>query len=531
MANVFTRMGDSFKSMIRNWLQVQPAINSTITLREQTSYQINAYKNRLLFAGDPSELEQFFMQTANDQVTKARFWASRPSKGNNIRKMHSGLPAMMVNTLSNIVASGMQDVEFNVIDTDPALIKIWEEIAEENKFKELITQAIEDTLVIGDGAFKISFDTDLSQYPIIEFYPGDKIEYIYKRGRLQAIRFYTEIEGKNSRYTLEETYSNAGVTYRLFDKDEKEVSLSLLEETRGLQTISSDFDFMFAVPLLFDKSPKYEGRGKSIFDAKTDSFDALDETVSQWQDAIRLGRIKRYIPISMIPRDPNTGAAIPINTLDNQYIGINSNMGEDNNNNILTDQPAIQYEGYINTYINNLDMCLQGIISPSTLGIDTKKLDNAEAQREKEKTTLYTRQNLVSILEDVLPKLVDITIKSYQGVIQGVTPSDIECTVEFAEYANPSFEAQVETVGKASSSQIMSVETQVETLWGDSKDEEWKKTEILRLKSERGIAELEEPVLAPNGFEDSMIGDVEDEDRRDNQASDRTRIGDDKLSE
>ena len=58
------------------WLQVQPAINSTITLREQTSYQINAYKNRLLFAGDPSELEQFFMQTANDQVTKARFWAS-----------------------------------------------------------------------------------------------------------------------------------------------------------------------------------------------------------------------------------------------------------------------------------------------------------------------------------------------------------------------------------------------------------------------------------------------------------------------
>lgn len=35
--------------------------------------------------------------------------------------------------------------------------------------------------------------------------------------------------------------------------------------------------FIMAVPLLFYKSAKYKGRGKSIFDAKIDNFDALDE--------------------------------------------------------------------------------------------------------------------------------------------------------------------------------------------------------------------------------------------------------------
>ena len=39
----------------------------------------------------------------------------------------------------------------------------------------------------------------------------------------------------------------------------------------------------------------------------------------------------------------------------------------------------------------------------------------------------------------------------------------------------------------------MSVEAQVEELYGDSRDDEWKQEEIARLKAEQGIAEVEEP--------------------------------------
>ena len=52
-------------------------------------------------------------------------------------------------------------------------------------------------------------------------------------------------------------------------------------------------------------------------------------------------------------------------------------MGENAKNQIDTEQPAIPHDSYLASYCTALDLCLQGIISPSTLGIDVKKLDNA----------------------------------------------------------------------------------------------------------------------------------------------------------
>ena len=146
------------------------------------------------------------------------------------------------------------------------------------------------------------------------------------------------------------------------------------------------------------------------------------------------------------------------------------------------------------TYITALDLCLQGLISPSTLGIDTKKLDNAEAQREKEKTTLYTRQTIIYALQECIQKLIDKVFKT-MNTMQNTALEDTEAEVTFGEYANPSFESQIETVGKAKTQGVMSIESIVEELYGDSKTDEWKAEEVRRIKNEQGIAEVEEPSL------------------------------------
>ena len=71
---------------------------------------------------------------------------------------------------------------------------------------------------------------------------------------------------------------------------------------------------------------------------------------------------------------------------------------------------------------------------------------------------------------------------------------DVKVDIPFGEYANPSFESQVETMAKARPGvALMSVEAQVEELYGDSRDDQWKQEEIARLKAEQGIAEVEEP--------------------------------------
>ena len=141
-------------------------------------------------------------------------------------------------------------------------------------------------------------------------------------------------------------------------------------------------------------------------------------------------------------------------------------------------------------------------MSPSTLGIDVKKLDNAEATREKEKATLYTRNNIVNQLQKVLPKLVKMTLQAIDTLNNSAT-QDIDVDVTFGEYANPSFESQVETVSKAKQGGIMSVEASVDELYGDTKDDDWKQEEVARLKAEQGISDMEEPALnmESDGFE------------------------------
>ena len=72
---------------------------------------------------------------------------------------------------------------------------------------------------------------------------------------------------------------------------------------------------------------------------------------------------------------------------------------------------------------------------------------------------------------------------------------DTEAEVGFGEYANPSFESQIETVGQAKTQGVMSIESIIEELYGDSKTDEWKAEEVKRIKNEQGITELEEPSI------------------------------------
>ena len=98
------------------------------------------------------------------------------------------------------------------------------------------------------------------------------------------------------------------------------------------------------------------------------------------------------------------------------------------------------------------------------------------------------------MVEETIKDIVNITFKVYDNM-QEIAPKDIESTSTFGGYANPSFEAQVETVGKAATTNVMSVETRVEELWGDTKDAEWKKQEVLRIKQEIGIEITDEPAV------------------------------------
>jgi hypothetical protein len=500
-----------FKSMLTKaaikYLNVQPASESSMNIQEAYTYETNLIRNKLWYRGEAYELEQFFKNISSDPVNKARFWSAVPSENLSIRKIHSGLPAMIVDRLSDIIVADIDSIELENEEEN----NLWEEIRKDNKFDEMIGDIISKVLVSGDGAFKISIDNEVSKYPILEFFDGSMVEYETNRGRLKEIKFITYYNKSNyKRYKLVEIYGKGYVKYKLYDERDNEVSLSAIEETSNLVDVTFEGNFIMALPLMFFKSVKFEGRGKSLLDNKSDAFDALDEVISQWIDAIRDGRVQKYIPEDLVPRNPETGTLLKPNPFDNKFIAVGTSLAENANNQIDMKQADINYLAYVESYANAIDMCLQGIISPSTLGIDLKKTDNAEAQREKEKTTLYTRNKIVDTLTEVIPHLVEIILKT-NDVLNKKTPGEYEVSIAFGEYASPSFDTVVEIVGKAKSYGIMSIEKVVDELYGDTMTDEEKAIEIQRIKEQNGMFEAEEPKVTDE--EDyNNLGDPKDVD-------------------
>lgn len=487
------KMSENVKQKMQSWLQITPANVHSFNIQETMDFQANVIKNRIWYLGDPDELAQLYSQIDSSQ-NRLRFWAARSSTGREIRKMHIGLPAIMVDMLTSIIMT-----DFDEVIVPDKRKDAWQQISRENKFKSLLEEAVSQTLYLGDGAFKISLDTRMSEYPIIEWYPADRIDIIYDRGRMKEVVFKTGYKEGNKQYELQEHYGFGYIRNELMHNGQK-ADPKNVSALAGLKDIRFDDSFCMAVPFYIYSNPRTKGRGKSIFDGKTDDFDSLDEVWSQWIQATRDGRATKYIPQDLIPKNPETGALLKPNPFDNTFIATSGGMSENASDKIDVTQPDIPHESYLSTYITALDLCLQGIISPSTIGIDVKKLDNAEAQREKEKTTLYTRGKIIDALQTTIPELINTVFKSLDTLNQ-VTVEETETSVEFGDYANPSFESQIETVGKAKSSAIMSNEAVVDELYGDTKTEEWKQEEINRLNARDGVEMMEEPALNMDGLE------------------------------
>lgn len=478
------------QSFIMRLFKIEPARDRSVTILEPHTFRENVIRNKIWYHGDSAELEQYFQKTARWDVEKARFWAAKAQ--GSVRKMHSGIVSMVIDRYRDIVLADMDSTTFG--EGQDALDEVWDEIYAKSKLNDVIGEAIASALASGDGAFKITAD-ECSSYPIVEFYDAENVDYVYVHSNLREVRFYTSYKGKdNKNLRLEETYGFGYVRYSLYDDTGKEMPMGALPETAHLIDFGIERDLMLAVPLKIMNSTRYKNRGKALFDGKSDVLDGLDEVISQWIDAVRMGRIKRYIPERLIPQDPDTGQLLPANPFDNDFIAIGDDMSEKAAQQVEISQPAISYEAYVSSYASFLDMVLQGVMSPSTLGIDLKKTENAESQREKEKVTLHVRNKIVDALNETLPELFRVILQCYD-IMCGKTPGDYEPSVKFGEYASPDFSTTVDTVGKAKQYGIMSIETSVDQLYGDTWSQEEKDAEIERLKAEQGIQELEEPAV------------------------------------
>lgn len=491
----------------------------------------------LWYEGRSEDLKRFYTQSliylpnpSADFFTtnQSYFWrvvASEPET----KATHSGLPHAIIDTLISII--GKPEIKVNKkvlneqtknydIEEDIVLTELLNDILKDNNFQTLIDQdQLPYMLAVGDGAFFINYDKSISDFPMIVFSDGRNIEFEYKENRIVAVKRKTYFTENNKSYMLEDRRTTAlkedertktkkrvaTIEYNLYElaniKGEVKVKRELkdTQTTKELKNTSYDcIKEIIAVPTIY-KLDKSAGRGKGIFVGKYDLLDDLDQNLSMSSTTTRRSAPVDYVPEELMEYD-DEGNRKKFNTFErkvfvykndlNSATGVNQAM-------IETKQPILNFEQYSSQALEILHNILAGKVSPATLGIDLARDDNATAQREKEKVTIITRDDIIDFETEIIEKLCNLLLKVYFNSQENIVQAkeDYEIYVNFPEYANPSFDSKLAVLAPVFASGAMSAKQYVNELWGDSLTAEEKEEEIKKLEERQSAynAPDEEP--------------------------------------
>lgn len=441
-----------------------------------------------------TEKSTFFNSSVVKALSKQKyFWSI--SSTEKIKRVHSGIPYAIIDVITSVV--GQPKIEF----TNDELKRVFtEQLFEENNFFDILKEEqIPLTMAQGWGAFKINVDTDSSKMPLIAYYNAESVDFIYNNKKIVAYIFKDKFSiGTDTFLLLDIRFvqnNNSYIKYKLFKLERErninygvEVDLKSVPQFANLgEYILEGYNQPTAVSSIFFKSilNKNIFYGRSIFENKIDLFDDLDQALSQSSTTVRRSTPVDYIPSSLIGKTKDGKNKI-METYDRQYISYNSIPNGDGmtKDKIITTQPQLNGDMYSTIALNILNYILIGFLSPATMGIDVARKDNAEAQREKEKITGETRDKIIDKETRIIQQIIDIAYTMWRVAKYNEVPADKQekASVVFPEFANPSFENQIQILGQALSNNSLSIEKYVELLWGDKLSEEERELEIERLK-------------------------------------------------
>ena len=506
---------------------------------ENIKYQ-QVRENKVWYYGDSNELLNYYLnedlygnyrEPIYNRNRRDYFWAISNAEGN-IKRVHSGIPNAIVTTLVNAIGSP------KITSADKQEQEKIDKILEDNDFDILLNQQqLPLTMVEGWGAFKVCFDKKVQDTPFIKYYEAEDVEFVYRNKVLIGLIFKDYYKYKDKDYVLFETRrkenGNSIIEFNLFKLEDgdtiTEVSLSTIPDLTNYENrVIPKLNEVLGVPCKFFYDVHNKDYGRSIYTGKIDLFDDLDQDLSQASQTTRVSTPVEYYPVDLLERNGRTGEPKMPTAYNRQFIkkeGLPNGDGSMDGT-IQTTQPNLNFEQYSLNAKNILDYILTGLLSPATLGIDIAKKDNADAQREKEKVTIMTRNNIIASEIKILKKLLKLSlyIQDYldSGNIQLDKHKDI--SVKFDEFANPSFENELETLGNAWDKGLISTDKYLELLWGDKlSDEEITKEKIYletnKQRDDLKIGDIEQdgnnegpvrPNLPMEGQEQEDSGEVEE---------------------
>ena len=433
----------------------------------------NVQEAKTWYYGSSEKLKGFYTQSnlgafITEPIylnSKRQYFYSQAALYEKIKLVHSGLPYNIIYTMTNVI--GLSKIKYmdNNLQTDDEKGEkniLLQKILKFNQYDALKLNTQEPyTLVEGWGAYKIDIDPIIStDFPILRYYHAEDVDYVYRSGHIIGYIFKTYYKYNDRNYVLIETRKfdinrKLVIEYKLLENgvanEYREVPLGTIPELASLNSniVNVETKSLMVIPTVYFNDLEVEGvYGRSFFTGSIDIFDQIDQILSMRHYAASHSAPIEYIPDDMCEHDERDGHAIVPSSFNRVYIPKPSSRSADGSidTSIQVTQPQIQFGEYDNETKSLYTLALIGKMSPATIGIDLTKRDNAEAQREKEKTTIMTRNTIIRSQEEIDKKVCSELLEMFylmHGDNENARDYEDNISVEFNEFANPSYEDEM----------------------------------------------------------------------------------------
>lgn len=496
----------TFKDFIYSLInfKINKATRQTIEIDEDINRENAIELYRQLYIGSTEQITDIVQRL--DGLDQNNFYSRNVYDG---QRIHNTLIGNIIDTLNNIIMN-----DFISWDTDEENKELLEKIIYENDLEEMLEKITRYIQIDGDGAFTINYN-EKTKLPQIRFYRSDEIEIIneYQHFKELIIKHKKNIRGTT--YYIFEKYGYGYIEYIATDKDGKEYDREYfrnhIDETFPAEDEYFSNDICLGIPILFFNSMKYQDRGKSLLEDKLGTIFTLDEITSVYADEVGLNRTKQGINSEIIPKDKD-GNYIKRMPIQNRFIVFNKDSnGFDGNSNLdyFNIQSNLNSSEWETAILNYGQMLMQGVVSPSTLGIDTKTTtESAVSQKEKEKQTRFTVNKIEKGLKLSFCNLLKMCLVSYKYLNnEKYNIDEINVNMSFNQFNSSDWGQQASEVGQAKTLGVISTYSAVKKLNKDWTEEEIQE-EVERINAESGM-NYEDPFDRYN--EDDNITEEEEE--------------------
>lgn len=556
--SIFTRITDYFdnKRRTRLWrdlevlerkIKFEPKyskIPSAFFADDTFTRKVTEYM--LWYSGNEEALRTYFQNgdyISKDGESQNMFWEKAPS---DYPMIHSGFPALLSSKQPSILFGNGYELKAEVLTDKGDVIE-----DASAKIQALLEDVFIPKMRLGenliDGATKeswgghmfpkISVDTSLSPYPILEMVDIRYGEVIVKRGITLGIVFHEWIthkglNGGETKYRLDEIYrtvnasdyeasedapakvrkadadiGDAVIEYRLFyiDDNGKEIEIDFNSIPETADILKPIFVFKGVKGIMaFSKPNKLPNNdfpdspyGASDYAHSRMHFDALDEV---WSEIRRETRDNKSIvkwPADILAKDKDTGKPY--------FARFRTNVvasALDMQNGAKNDPRLFEFKDKTESLMQKRDkaiesICINAEMSPISLGIPDSIGANSSDKtlRERNKATIDLRAKKLALwkpmIEQMMIRYLEVCSWMFdQGYeMPGVEGFDVDftnlnITVLFPDYVSDTESDRIDQVVKQRGAGVMSIREGVKAIhsqdgWSDDQVE--KEVEEIRI--------------------------------------------------